>query len=146
MSQSSLGYIIGGIIPAILLGIYSIIQKYASERGIGPGTLLIFIGLGSILVGLVYSGITRESTFTLPNAGIGLLTGVCWALATALIQVAMYHFQMPVSKLVPLFNMNTLVAVGLGLVFFQEWSVVNGFRLSIAAVLVVAGGILAANS
>ena len=50
------------------------------------------------------------------------------------------------SQLVPLYNMNTLVAVAIGLVAFGEWQTVSWARVLGAAVLIVAGGILAATA
>lgn len=50
------------------------------------------------------------------------------------------------SKLVPLFNMNTLVAVCLGLLVFSEWKNVHVLQLAVASVLIIIGGILATNA
>ena len=46
------------------------------------------------------------------------------------------------SVLVPLYNMNTLVAVGIGLVLLGEWRDVSVWRLLAGAALIVAGGVL----
>ena len=37
MSQF-MGYLLGGIIPAVLLGIYSVLQKAATKHGINMGS------------------------------------------------------------------------------------------------------------
>jgi hypothetical protein len=51
-----------------------------------------------------------------------------------------------VSVIVPLYNMNTLVAVGIGLVLLGEWKDVNLWRLLSGAALIVVGGVLAGTS
>ncbi len=143
MSRAMAGYIIGGIVPAVLLGVYSVTQKAATERGISPGMLLVVIGCNVIVVGLVYCWITNDFAASPASGVYASLTGLLWALATCLIAFTMSRFQTPISKLVPLFNTNTLVAVGLGLLCFAEWRNVAVWRLLAGAVLIVAGGALA---
>jgi hypothetical protein len=56
------------------------------------------------------------------------------------------RYSTPISKLVPLYNMNTLVAVCIGLVAFAEWKDVQVPQLIAGSVLVVLGGTLVANA
>lgn len=63
-----------------------------------------------------------------------------------MVAIAYSRFKMPVSKLVPLFNTNTLVAVVLGLLIFNEWKTINSPKLIIGAILVVIGGTLVTNA
>ena len=144
MNQSVLGCLVGGVIPALLLGLFSILQKEAAQRGAGPGMLLVAVGAAAILIGMINCWLMPQVKLTLDAGVYAFLTGICWALATSLVQVGLFRFKVPISKLVPLFNMNTLVAVGLGLIIFHEWSTVSSPKLLLAAILVVAGGILAA--
>jgi hypothetical protein len=144
MNQSMTGYLIGGVIPAILYGVFSILQKEAAQRGAGPGTLLVFMGIGIFLIGLINCWLMPEPQLTFSKAGIAsFLTGICWAMAISLIQIGFCRFNIPVSKLMPIINTNTIVAIGLGLIIFHEWSSVNVGKLSVAAFLVIMGGILA---
>lgn len=142
MSQF-MGYLLGGIIPAVLLGIYSVLQKAATKQGISPGILLVVMGVQIVIIGLVYSFVFKEYNLTLKSGIIASCTGIVWACATCFISVALAKYNMPISNLVPLFNMNTLVAVCLGLIVFAEWKNVNLLRLFAASVLIVIGGILA---
>lgn len=48
------------------------------------------------------------------------------------------------SKLVPFFNMNTLVSVALILWIFAEWQSVNVLKFLIGVIFVVLGGTLVA--
>jgi hypothetical protein len=62
------------------------------------------------------------------------------------IALALGRYEARISQLVPLYNMNTLVAVGLGLTVLGEWREVNLLRLLLGAGLAVTGGILAATA
>ena len=146
MSASTLGYFIGGIIPAILLGVYSILQKISTKQGIGPGMLMVVMGFNIMIVGLVYCFLSKEYSISIRSGLTASLTGIVWGIATVLIAVALSKYNVAISKLVPLFNMNTLVAVCLGLLVFSEWKNVHVLQLALASVLIVIGGILATNS
>jgi uncharacterized membrane protein len=50
-------------------------------------------------------------------------------------------YQTPLAKLVPLYNMNTLITAGLALIIFAEWRDADPLRLFIGAGLIVLGGI-----
>ena len=57
---SIVGYLIGGIIPAILLGVYNALQKVSSQHKISPGMYLIVVGSCVVTVGLLYCFIFQE--------------------------------------------------------------------------------------
>lgn len=146
MPRTIAGYLSGGIIPAILLGVYNALQKISSQYKISPGMYLIVAGSCVVSVGLLYWIIFHEATLT-PAAGFfAALSGIVWGIATCLVAIAYSRFKMPVSKLVPLFNTNTLVAVVLGLLIFSEWKTINCPKLLIGTLLVVVGGILVTNA
>ena len=71
-------------------------------------------------------------------AGHGIFFGVgfiCLAMGLTI-------YQVPVSKLVPLVNMSTLVTVIFGLIIFSEYTKLNVVYLLIGSALIVIGGIL----
>jgi uncharacterized membrane protein len=103
------------------------------------------IGLTSTVVGVVFCA-DGDWTWTRGGIGYACLFGVCWATGTGCVGIALKKYGAQISQLVPLYNMNTLVAVIIGLVAFQEWRTVQPLRISLAAVLIVAGGILASKS
>ena len=51
MSDTQLGILVGGIIPAILFGISGICQKLSNQHGISTGAYVVSVGLGVVLVG-----------------------------------------------------------------------------------------------
>lgn len=146
MNQSVIGYLIGGIIPAILYGLYNILQKASSQHKISPGMYLIVVGICAIAIGTAYCLIFKEFAISPISGFYATLNGIVWGLATCLIALAYTHYKMPVSKLVPIFNTNTLVAVILGLIIFSEWKTVSSPKVIIGAILVIIGGTLSTNS
>jgi glucose uptake protein GlcU len=146
MSQQSVGIILGGIVPAVLLGIFAVFQKKSTLEGLGPGLILVVIGVCAILVGLVFAFGFKELNLPPKGVAFAALSGLFWSVATGLILIAISRLKAPISSLVPLFNMNTLVAVVLSLVVFSEWKSVNSPKLLFAAVLIIVGGVLASTS
>ena len=146
MSQQSMGYLIGGVLPALILGVFSILQKLSTKNGISPGMFLIVVGINIIAVGLVYCFFANEFAVSWRSGFYASLTGIAWAVATGLVSYTLAKYQIPISKLVPIFNMNTLVAVCLGLIVFAEWKNINMPKLFIASILIVAGGTLASKA
>ena len=145
MTRHQLSLLIGGVLPAILLGLSGTCQKLSTTAGIGTGPLMIVIGLTSTIIGVIFCA-DGDWTWTRGGTLYACLFGVCWATGTGCIGIALKKFGGQISQLVPLYNMNTLVAVLIGLVAFAEWRTVHPWRILFAAVLIVAGGILASKS
>ena len=146
MTQHTVGLVVGGVIPAVLLGCFAILQKLSVNLGSTPASLLLFVGVSVTVVALTLGAIGGFGPVTLPASIAALATGVVWSVAIALIAVAQGRFGAPVVQLVPLFNMNTLVAVLLGFIVFAEWRGVRVPRLLIGSILIVIGGSLVATS
>ena len=146
MSKQMLAILVGGFLPAVLFGVAGVLQKTASKTGIGPGPYVLVIGVVATTVGAVMTLVWQDTSITWSGAGHTAGFAVLWAVAVAAIMIALGRFEGPVSVIVPLYNMNTLIAVLLGLVLLGEWGNVNGWRLLAGAVLIVAGGALAGTS
>jgi hypothetical protein len=146
MPAQTVGYLIGGILPALFLGIYSVLQKASTKQGISPGMLMIVMGANIIMVGLAYCILSKEYSISIRSGFMASLTGVVWGIATVSIAIALSKYNIAISKLVPLFNMNTLVAVCLGLLVFSEWENINVLQLIVASILIIIGGVLATNA
>lgn len=140
--NSSVGILVGGLLPAFAFGIGALFQKHSNDVGIGQSNYLLFFAFGL----LVASGV---AFFALPDnaysmkaglfaSGHGLLFGAGFVL----LAIGLTVYSQPISKLVPLANMSTLVSVAFGLVVFSEYTKLNlGYLLS-GATLIVIGGIL----
>lgn len=146
MTTQSTGLIIGGLLPALFFGLSGVFAKPATQAGISTGFYLTILGLAAASVGLVFCFILPERTLSLRSGGFTVLVGVTWAIAAGLVAIALTGCRVPIAKLVPLYNMNTLVAVLIALVVFSEWRDVNAVKLLIGSLLIIAGGSLVATS
>lgn len=146
MSNAALGVIIGGVLPALLYGATNVFTKASTKAGIGIGYYLMIIGISITLVGVGFFFADHNRSLSSMSFLYAVGVGVTWGLGTGLIAVALSVYAVPLSKLVPLFNMNTLVAVILALVIFSEWTQVKMGSLIAGAALISVGGILVARS
>ena len=146
MSARVIAILLGGILPALMLGLTGVFQKLSNNARIGTGPFLIVAGLTTALVGGVFLLLERDATIGQRSALYTVLFGLVWATAIGLIGIALGRFGGQISQLVPLYNMNTLIAVLIGLVVLAEWRNVDPRKLAVAAVLIVIGGIVAARA
>ncbi len=136
--------IIGGLIPAFVLGIAGAFMKASMRSGLGVGAFLAVVGGTMVLFGLGLRLLTAGRAITRSAALSGIFTGVLWALGTGLVLLALRHFGSSVSQLSPLYNMNTLVVVLLGLWIFAEAKQVRPAVLLTGAALIISGAVLVA--
>jgi len=142
MSNHHLALLIGGLIPALLFGSAGIFQKICAQQGISSGLFLICVGLGNLIVGAAALMIQGYDDVTLKQCIPGLAMGMSLGVGTLLVVYAIAQYQVPISKLAPLYNMNTLVTVIAGLLIFSEWKTVNGSSVIIGSILIILGGIV----
>lgn len=147
MSRNNLlAILIGGLLPAVLFGISGVFQKVCTRAGIGTGPYLAVTGAVVLVVGGIVTTIERDATLNRASLLATVLFGLFWASGVGCIAVALQRYGGQISQLVPLYNMNTLVAVLIGLVALAEWRAVQPGRLLLATALILAGGLLAATS
>lgn len=136
-----MGMVVGGLLPAIGYALYAIWTKFATESGIGTGPFLVFVGAACIAIGGLFSWIL-PATWNARSATYALAAGAIWAAGSGFVAFALTRYAIPVSKLNPLYNTNTLITVVLGLVIFAEWKQVDVKQLVLGAVLILAGSLL----
>ena len=146
MSKQTLAILIGGVLPALLYGIAGVLQKTASKTGIAPGPYILVIGVTAALIGGVITLVSHDTAISWAGAAHTAAFGVLWSIAIVSIMLALGRHEGPVSVIVPLYNLNTLIAVLLGLLVLGEREGVNVGRVAAGAVLIVAGGALAGTS
>lgn len=146
MNEALLGVIVGGIIPAFLYGISGAFQKGSSRIGIGVGPYLICAGLAVIATGLGWLVLMPDRTVSIRSGLYAGLGGLLWAGATGCVVFALLQYSAPLAKLVPLYNMNTLVTVLIALIVFSEFSAVSVPKLLVGALLIIVGGTLVAQA
>ena len=142
MNSQTFGMIIGGVAPAVLFGLSGVFAKSSTQAGIGLPFYLGIVGLAAIVVGAMFHLYEPDTTVSSQSALYASLVGSTWALGAGLAALGLMKFQVPVSKLVPLYNMNTLIAVLLGLWVFSEWKAISIPQLLLGSVFIVVGGVL----
>jgi transporter family protein len=146
MESKHIALWLGGALPAVMLGVSGLLQKLSTSAGISPGVFLLATGAMTALTGLVFLFIQHDAACDLRSLTYACLYGLVWSTSLAFISIALRRFGGQLSQLAALYNMNTLVAVLLGLLVLSEWRSVSPTRITAAAVLIVLGGVLAARS
>ena len=146
VSSQTLGILIGGLLPGFIFGVSNVLVKYATQRGIALPLYVIVTGVAVICVGLVLLLVLPERQINPASATVAFLGGMFWALGVTCIVIALQKYSASISVLTPLFNLNTLVAVALGLWIFAEWQTVRVPQLVFGALLIAVGGTLVARA
>ena len=146
MSSHAIGLLIGGIVPAILFGVSNVLVKASTEKGIGPAMYVLVVGVASVVAGLLLLLFLPNKQISVASASYAFAAGFTWAVAITGVTVALEKYNAPLSELVPLYNMNTLVAVLLALWVFAEWKEVDMVKLLTGTVFIVIGGVLVAKA
>lgn len=138
-------WVICGIIASFVWGGYIVLLKKAtSERYYALTSSMAFfvmsLGILAISLGGLLLGSNDKSYFQ-QGMGIAFASGLLWGIGMGCVIFTLSSANTMVSRLTPLYNTNTLVAVFLGILLLHE---VPGQRIAIivGAVLVVLGGIL----
>ncbi len=146
MSQATIGLIIGGLVPAVFFGLSTVFQKLATQVGISPGAFMVSAALGVASIGCVGIFMMADRSTTLRGCMHAMGFGFLWGAGSFCIAYALSNYAVPMSKIVPLYNMNTLVAVILCLIIFSEWRDVQTIKLLAGTACIVVGGILVSQS
>jgi len=146
MSTKMFALLLGGVIPAFLLGFAAIFQKLAGQHQLGTGFFLVITGLTTTLIGGICLAVDQDRSITPSGVGMAFLFGLFWAVSSWMITLSMRKYGASISQLAPLFNMNTLIAVLAGLVLLAEWKSVSPPRILLCAFFIIVGGLLAAKS
>lgn len=146
MTSKYTALMLGGVLPALIYGGSALFQKISTGLGISLSAYLVATGIGVAMVGVGFYIFDHSFTFSIKSGFYAFVFGLTWGIASGLVAYTLINFEVPISQLVPLYNMNTLVAVILALVIFSEWKDLHAIKLLSGSALIVAGAILVANS
>ena len=146
MSAKTTALLIGGFLPAFIYGGSAIFQKLSTNIGISISMYLIAVGIGVAIAGVGFYFFDSTTAFSFKASSYAGIFGLTWGIASGLVAYSLLHFNIPISQLVPLYNMNTLIAVLLALLIFSEWKDLNTIKLVLGSVLIVIGAIFVANA
>lgn len=138
--------LIGGFLPALFYGFAGVLQKASARAGGSAPLYLIAFGLATCLTGLIYRLIVSDNSFSGRAALLALLAGALFAVGSGLISTALIRYDASISQLSPLYNMNILVTVSLGLLLFAEWNTISAPRLLIGTAVILLGGWLVSSA
>jgi transporter family protein len=142
LSPQVLGLLVGGLVPAFCYGTAGVLAKVSTNAGMSVGGHLICIGVMVSVVGVVFQGVLPGALPSGAAIASSSLYGVLWGLGTGFVSFGLIKYNTPLAKLVPLYNMNTLIAVALALIIFLEWQNVDVLKLILGAIFVILGGVL----
>jgi len=112
--------------------------------GLSGSTVSILAGIGVLIA--VLGGALYEGKFAMPQsisgAGFGVLAGVLWGVGL-LFSIKALSSGAEASKLVPIYNTNTLIAVLLGILLLKELPAASAILKVLAgALLILIGSVL----
>ena len=146
MSVKTTALVIGGFLPAFIYGGSALFQKLSTNVGISISAYLIAVGIGVATAGIGFYFFDNPTAFSMKASFYAAMFGLTWGIASGLVAYSLLTFNVPISQLVPLYNMNTLVAVLLALFIFSEWKDLNTAKLILGSVLIVVGSIFVSNA
>ena len=138
--------LIGGFLPAVFYGLTGVLQKISARAGGSAPLYVIVFGLATCLTGLIYRQVVGDSSFSGRAVLWALLAGAFFAVGAGLISTAIIQYDASISQLSPLYNMNILITVGLGLLLFAELNSVSAPRLLIGTAIILLGGWLVSSA
>jgi hypothetical protein len=140
VNTNTLSLLVGGFLPALFYGIAGVLQKSNARAGGTAATYLMGFGLATFIGGVIFQRILREGTSTPRGWLFAGIAGLSFAVGAGLISLAIIRYQASIAQLSPLYNMNVLVVVGMGLLIFAEYSDLNVPRLLIGTLTIILGG------
>jgi uncharacterized membrane protein len=133
-----------GLIASLCFGVNTVIYKLAlSKQGVSPYQGLLFLGLGIFLVTVVVFVISKpQFMFNGVSIGLAIASGILWCIGMLAVTLALSKGA-DVSRLAPLYNTNTMIAVLLGLLLLKEIPTLSAMiRLVFGSLLIVIGAII----
>jgi hypothetical protein len=134
--------LIGGLLPALFIGIALTFLKVSSLQGISAGTGMIFTGIGVTLAGVVAHLLGLSGGASGKSIPLSLLVGIFWGTGTLLMSYAVSRLNLSITISASLAAANVIVVSLLGVFFLGEGDGVSLLKLSIGITAIVAGSIL----
>lgn len=130
-------WIVCGAAASLIWGTYIVLLKVATSKL--HGSMAFCVMTLGILVTSIAMCLAKGScvTFPMPEANWALLSGLAWGVGMSFVIHALSLPPTAVSRLTPLYNTNTLVAVILGLFLLKEIP-----EATVGALLVLGSGVI----
>lgn len=115
--------LVGGVIPALFLGLGTVLMRSSIAAGASIPTYLAVIGTTIAVIGWSSVLVTGQSGGLRISGAVGaaIAMALTWSAAIACITYGFGVLKLPVAVVAPLTNANALVAVAVGALVFGEW-------------------------
>lgn len=132
--------ILGGVLPMLLYGLMTFPIKILNGK-LHFSHYIFLTGIGVTIVGVIaiflfYS----EIEINISHISLGILNGIMWGLGALFVFLALQHPKATIAQLAPIYNINTLIAVLIGILFFAEWQHIVVWKIILGTMLIVTGG------
>lgn len=132
--------ILGGILPMFLFGLTAFPIKLLNGR-LHTSYYMIFSGIGMFLVGILAWFLLKPEIKPLfSNTILAILNGALLGAAGLCIFLALSYPKTTLAQLAPIYNINTLIVVLIGIVFFAEWQQIVVWKILLGTVFILTGG------
>lgn len=131
--------LIGGLAPAILLGLSTVLMKLSMKTGIGLPVYIICVGSTITLYGIIAYFLSNTKDFVFSGATYAILMGIAWATSSLCMAYGVSTLKLPVAIVAPLSNSNAIVAVLLSAWIFAEWKDLDVTKVVVGTLLIVIG-------
>ena len=138
-----MNWIAYGLIAAVCFGVNGIIYKMAQQKGnFSPYYGVFVFGIGILAVFGLFFMFNFDSNFEWKSSGLLFVSGMIWAFGMLAVAIAIYQ-KADLARLAPIYNINTLVTVLLGIIFLKEIPDMSQMvRVIGGAILIVVGAIM----
>ena len=136
-------WVIYGLIAAVFFALNTVIYKAAQQKGnFSPYYGLLMFGIGTIIVLGIFFLFKPSFEFEWKSSGMAIIAGGVWAVGMIMVAIAISQ-KADVARLAPIYNINTILAVLMGIIFLKEIPDASQMiRVIGGAVLIVIGAIL----
>lgn len=100
--MNTMALFIGGVAPAVLLGVSTVLIRFATGAGASIPLFLLVVGVAIALTGGVALLITGDWAGSDKAIAFTIAMGLCWAAAVACMSYGLGTLKMPVSVVAPL--------------------------------------------
>ena len=132
-----------GLIATVFFALNTILYKAAQQKGnFSPNYGILMFSVGIIIVAGVFFLFKPSFEFEWKSSGLAIIAGAVWAIGMIAVVIAISQ-KADVARLAPIYNINTILAVLMGIIFLKEIPDTSQmFRVIAGAILIVVGAIL----
>src|SRR3989344_3695911 len=115
-----MNWIAYGLIAAFFFALNTILYKVAQQKGnFSPYYGALMFGLGAFLICGIFFIYNPSFSFEWKSSGLAIAAGAIWAVGMIAVMIAISQ-KADIARLAPVYNINTILAVLMGIVFLNE--------------------------